>query len=177
MRCCTGDGGRSSGVALAGGGFKPPQAASVKSRGGERCGKRRAVSVSGVGQEGERKRTTVEVSKRSLMTSKPGSSVCSGMSQAATCVLAWWCPACRWRELGLGSGVERGNLSPRYVDRSLGVTLPPGRERERSKWWKPRGVEYWLRGTGADRLVVVVKPGNAGGAKGTACPGLVGGQP
>lgn len=33
------------------------------------------------------------------------------------------------------------------------------------------------RGTGADRLVVAVKPGNAGGAKGTDHPGLLGGQP
>jgi hypothetical protein len=34
-----------------------------------------------------------------------------------------------------------------------------------------------MRGTGADRLVVAVKPGNAGGAKGTGRPGSVGGQP
>jgi len=33
------------------------------------------------------------------------------------------------------------------------------------------------RGTGADRLVVVTKPGNAGGAKGTDRLGLLGGQP
>ena len=34
-----------------------------------------------------------------------------------------------------------------------------------------------VRGTGADRLVVAVRPGNAGGAKGTGCPGSLGGQP
>jgi len=34
-----------------------------------------------------------------------------------------------------------------------------------------------MRGTGADRLVVARKPGNAGGAKGTDHPGLLGGQP
>ena len=34
-----------------------------------------------------------------------------------------------------------------------------------------------MRGTGADRPVVAVKPGNAGGAKGPDHPGLVGGQP
>ena len=34
-----------------------------------------------------------------------------------------------------------------------------------------------MRGTGADRLVVAVKPGNAGGAKGTGRPGSVSGQP
>jgi hypothetical protein len=34
-----------------------------------------------------------------------------------------------------------------------------------------------MRGTGADRLVVAVKPGNAGGATGAGHPGLLGGQP
>ena len=34
-----------------------------------------------------------------------------------------------------------------------------------------------VRGRGADRLVVAVRPGNAGGAKGTGCPGALGGQP
>jgi hypothetical protein len=34
-----------------------------------------------------------------------------------------------------------------------------------------------MRGTGADRLVVAAKPGNAGGAKGTGRPGSFGGQP
>ena len=34
-----------------------------------------------------------------------------------------------------------------------------------------------VRGTGTDRLVVAVRPGNAGGAKGPGCPGLLGGQP
>jgi RNA-directed DNA polymerase len=42
----------------AGGGLKPPQAAPVKSRGGEHCGKRRADSPSGGSREGERKRTS-----------------------------------------------------------------------------------------------------------------------
>ncbi|MGH3904219.1 MAG: reverse transcriptase/maturase family protein, partial [Pseudonocardiaceae bacterium] len=41
----------------AGGGLKPPQAASVKSRGGERCGKGVPMSASGGSREGERKRT------------------------------------------------------------------------------------------------------------------------
>ena len=34
-----------------------------------------------------------------------------------------------------------------------------------------------MRGTGADRLVVAMKPGNAGGAKETGCPGSFGDQP
>ena len=69
MRCCIGDGGAGpcGPVVLrgrsAGGDRKPPGAAAVKSRGGERPGARRAESASGVGQEGERKRTTEDVSK------------------------------------------------------------------------------------------------------------------
>jgi len=34
-----------------------------------------------------------------------------------------------------------------------------------------------MRGRRADRLVVAMKPGNAGGAKGTGCPGSFDGQP
>ena len=37
------------------------------------------------------------------------------------------------------------------------------------------GVPMW--GRRADRLVVAMKPGNAGGAKGTGCPGSFGDQP
>jgi hypothetical protein len=33
------------------------------------------------------------------------------------------------------------------------------------------------RGAGTDRFVVVMKPGNAGGAKGAGYPGVVSGQP
>ena len=29
-------------------------------------------------------------------------------------MLAWWCPVYRWRELGVGAGMEQENLSPRY---------------------------------------------------------------
>jgi hypothetical protein len=140
--------------------------------------KRHAVSVSGVGQEGERERTTDDVSKALLVTSKPERSDGFGMSLEGTCLLSRRCPACRWRELGLGFGAERGNLSSRHratvqwPDRGFPVV-----EREHPEWRKPQGAEYQLRGTGADRLVVAMMPGNAGGAKGTACPGSFGGQP
>ena len=40
--------GRAPRSRLAGAGFKPPQAAGVKSLGGERCGKRRGLTASGV---------------------------------------------------------------------------------------------------------------------------------
>ena len=64
MRNCTEDEGmlvpRSR---LAGAGFKTPQAAVVKSHGGERLGKVTAVTVAGVAQRDERKRTIDEASK------------------------------------------------------------------------------------------------------------------
>jgi hypothetical protein len=54
-RCCVDDGGFwTSVVALQGEITNHPQAAAVKSCGGERCGRRRALSASGVTQEGER---------------------------------------------------------------------------------------------------------------------------
>ena len=54
----------------------------------------------------------------------------------------------------------------------------PGRCRE----GEPRAEETArgrvpMRGTGADRSVVAMNPGNAGGAKGAGCPGFLGGQP
>jgi hypothetical protein len=61
LRNCTGRGalrGRQSGVDL-----KPPQAAVVKSDGGERCGKSRNEISAGTIERGERKRTAAEVSK------------------------------------------------------------------------------------------------------------------
>jgi hypothetical protein len=42
---------------------KPPQAAAVKSRGGERCGNVGTVILAGTVERGERKRTVGEVSK------------------------------------------------------------------------------------------------------------------
>jgi len=57
-----------------------------------------------------------------------------------------------------------------------GLTSPGRRERGPQVAETTRG-RVAMRGTGADRPVVVVKPGNAGGAKGAGCPGLPGGQP
>src|SRR5215218_6210681 len=65
MRCCAGDGGLALRSRPAGGGSKPPRAAPVKSRGGERRGKVAPQSAAGVDHEGERKQTTDDVSKDS----------------------------------------------------------------------------------------------------------------
>jgi hypothetical protein len=48
---------------------------------------------------------------------------------------------------------------------------PVGGEREDPKRLNPRGAEYRSWGALADCLVVAVKPGNAGGAKGMGRPG------
>ena len=62
---------------------------------------------------------------------KTGGNRCPGMSLVATCLLTRWCPAWRWRELGSGSGAERGNLAP---DTGLAVHVtmwsPGWRERD-----------------------------------------------
>ena len=63
VQCCIRDGGLALRDRLAGGGSKPPQAASVKSRGGERCGKACVRVCRGRDREDERERTADDVSK------------------------------------------------------------------------------------------------------------------
>ena len=57
--------------------------------------------VSGGDQEGERKRTAVDVSKSLSWHRNRGQDRTPGMSLAGARVLARWCPACRRREPGL----------------------------------------------------------------------------
>jgi hypothetical protein len=64
------------------------------------------------------------------------------MSLAGACLLARWCPAWRWCELGPGSGVEGRNLSSRADGRRA--------ERRRSVW---RSIQ-----TNAHRLLQGLKP-------------------
>ena len=59
----------------------------VKSHGGERLGKVTAVTVAGVAQRDERKRTIDEASKVTLARSKLGSDVRPRMSLGETCLL------------------------------------------------------------------------------------------
>ena len=54
--------------------------------------------------------------------------------------------------------------------------------RDRQREGGPQAAEtvrgrVLMRATGTDRPAVVLKPGNAGGAKGAGYPGLFGGQP
>jgi hypothetical protein len=79
------------------------------------------------------------------------------LSQEATCVLSWWCPVYRWRELVVGAGMEQENLSFRYRwPVEMGVVGPlVTRGRTRSGGSTKGRVPK--RSTGADRPVVVMK--------------------
>jgi hypothetical protein len=63
LRNCTGDEGRPFGFGDQVADPKPPRAAAVKSRGGERRGKAGTMIPAGMVERGERKRTAAEVSK------------------------------------------------------------------------------------------------------------------
>jgi hypothetical protein len=60
MRNCTGDEGGPFGFGDQVADSKPPQAAAVKSRGGERCGKVGTMIPAGMVERGERKQTAAE---------------------------------------------------------------------------------------------------------------------
>jgi hypothetical protein len=63
LRNCTGDEGRPFGFSDQVADPKPPRAAAVKSRGGERRGKVGTMIPAGMVERGERKRIAAEVSK------------------------------------------------------------------------------------------------------------------
>lgn len=92
--------------------------------------------------------------KQTMTTSKPGKDQILGMSQAAACLLAWWRPVYRWRELVVGAGMEQENLSSRYCP--VWPVGPIRREGDPQAAETVRGrVPTW--GTGTGRLVVVGK--------------------
>ncbi len=106
------------------------------------CGKVAPSSAAGVGQEGERKRSTDDVSKACTDDIETGRSPEPGMSLAGACLLARRCPAWRWRELGLGSGAERVNLSSRARERPVERLWPAVVSRKREpQAADPRGGE------------------------------------
>jgi hypothetical protein len=105
--------------------------------------------------------------KNKTMASKPGLSGVPGMkaarfvglavSQAAACVLAWWCPVYRWRELVVGAGMEQENLSSRYRSGRGGLVVPPDRREGGPRPAVTGRGRVPIRGTGADRPVVAVR--------------------
>jgi hypothetical protein len=109
---------------------------------------------------------------------------------------------CRNRLDGIETG-ERRDLGMSLGETLLTAQVVPGMKAARAQvrlWhgtWEPVAPMRWslwlpeggpraadtargrvpMRGTGADRLVVAMRPGNAGGAKGAGHLGLVDGQP
>jgi hypothetical protein len=184
MRCCARDGGAGPGglVALrgrcAGGGRKPPRAAAVKSRGGERRGKSRAFERGRCGSRRraqaiplmKRRKQIGDIETRVSFVSWDESGGCLLIGQAVSGVEV----ARAWSGLSCGTCEPVSRWGGRPVER-----LWPAAgclEREPQAAESVRG-SVAMRGAGADRLVVAVKPGNAGGAKGTGRPDSVGGQP
>ncbi|WP_369916031.1 hypothetical protein [Plantactinospora sp. KBS50] len=114
--------------------FKPPPAALAEDRRGERGGKG-AVQVSGGDREGVVSQP-VKCRKGEWSTSKPGHLICSGMSLAATHLLARWCPAYRRRELDLrlsrGTWEGGADTAVRVIGRREGAFRPVA----------PGGAEY-----------------------------------
>jgi hypothetical protein len=99
------------------------------------------------------------------------------MSLVGTCLRARRCPALRWRELGSGSGTERGNLAP---DTGPAVQLgeePPGRQERGLQVAETTRGRVAMRGTGTDCPVVAVKVCNEAGAKGAGRLGSFSCQP
>jgi retron-type reverse transcriptase len=176
MQCCARDGGGPSGTALQG---EVPNHRKVRrSRAGVLSIADKADHQSVRCEPRRRARANHSVTRRKRIDDiRTGECRCSGMSLVETCLLTRWCPALRWRELGSGSGAERGNL-PSDTGPAVHLTVwsPGRRERDPQAAETVRG-RVAMRRAGADRLVVAPKPANAGGAKGAGCPGSFGGQP
>ena len=132
----------------------------------------RVVSVRGKGGPGA---CQVRVEKTNasepLMMCRKRRDVIETRLQSVVWDRAWgqpaYCPGGGRHEGGVssttGSRAERGNLSPRCQGRTSSGRPTRGR--------------VPMRGTGTDRLVVAMKPGNAGGAKESGCPALGTSQP
>ncbi len=184
MRCCIGDGGASLGgwwssaTALRGEVANHRKLLRSRAVVVSVCGKVATLSAAGVGQEGEREQTTDDVSKTqsddietgwaSSARDQPGGSLLTGQAVSGIEVArAWPGLRCGTREPVVPRSRAAGGASIGPWPCVEGRT-PSGRS--------ARG-RVLMRGTGAGRLVVATKPGNAGGAKGTGCPGSFGGQP
>jgi hypothetical protein len=184
MRCCIGDGGASrcgwwsSAAALQGEVANHRKVLRSRAVVLSVCGDVAPLSAAGVGQEGERKQTTDDVSKTqtvdietgwaSSARDEPGGSLFTDQAVSGIEV------ARAWPRLRCGT---REPVVPRSRAASgASMGLRPGAEGRPPSGRSARG-RVPTRDTGAGRLVVAANPGNAGGAKGTGRPGLFGGQP
>jgi hypothetical protein len=140
MWCCASDGGGPSGIALQG------EVSNHRKVRRSRAGVLSVADKAGFEpvrcEPRRRAKANHSVTRRKRRDDiETGESRCSGMSPAGACLLAWWCPALRWRELGSGCGTERGNLALDTVRPFNGVDRPAAGESETPKGLKPRGVE------------------------------------
>ena len=108
--------------------------------------------TSGMDERDERKQTSDDASKRLQVTSEPGSHYCSGKSMAETYLLVMRCPVYRRRDFHSGSFTELENLV--------------GDAKGKSTSGEPARLKVPMRRSGADCPVVVMRRGNARGAKG-----------
>ena len=159
----------------AGGGPKPPQAASVKSRGGERCGqgaprvrqvRAEKASESKPPMTCRKRIDDIETGRESFSRDEPGGYLSTAQAvsgiKAARAQLRLWCGTC-----------EPVASIPSAVSGT--VKAPWSQEGGPQAAGTARG-RVPMRSTGTGRLVVVMKPGNAGGAKGAGHLGVAGGQ-
>ncbi len=141
----------------AGGGLKPPQAASVKSRGGERCGKGaprvRQVRVEKTNESKPlmtcRKRIDdIKTEKESFSRDEPGGNLSTAQAvsgiKAARAQFRLWCGTCE-------------PVAPIASRWAVGLREPPaGREGGPQAAGTARG-RVPMQSTGTGRLVVVMK--------------------
>jgi hypothetical protein len=140
VRNCTRDEGRPFGFGDQVADPKPPRAAAVKSRGGERRGKRRDDDPGRQGRERRaqaNRRQSVEIAKT---MSELGAGTASGISSGDVLILPGRHPACRRREARSGSG---GN-----------VRTWPAMPREKAQAAPTARPKVPKRRRGADCLVV-----------------------
>lgn len=87
-----------------------------------------------------------------------------------------WDQARKGPAYGPGGGRRRSGASPvQALVWNVGTERPDAKGEVRGV--VPRRARVPKRDAGADRSVVALKPGNAGGAKGPACPASNAGQP
>ena len=171
MRCCAGDGGGPSGTALQGEVSNHRKLLRLRAVVVSVAEKAHVMRQVGAGKANvsepllkRRKRSgVIKTGVQSLPRDEPGGCLLTG--QVVTGVKV---ARARFRhQHGTWEPVAPTALAGCQSGRPKGV--PQAAETARGR--------VPVRGTGADRLVVAVRPGNAGGAKGTGCPGSLGGQP
>ena len=107
--------------------------------------------TSGMDERDERKQTSDDASKQTWTTSKPGSPACSGISVEDTYLLTTRCPVFRRRDSHLGFRMELETLA--------------GHAKGKGTSGGPARLKVPMGQPGAHRLIVVMKRGNARGAK------------